>query len=129
MATDTLSNEPGTLRDARAASSAAFATALEPVRRKFIDTIEERILAIEGLRQDIGRNRDVDASVRAVAGIAHKLSGVSATLGFARVGALAATAESMLSAEGSRLTAADRWALAADQVENLLDALESILDT
>ena len=123
-----MSDAPGSIHDARAASAAALATALEPVRRRFIDTIEERILAIEGLRQDVTHNRDVDASVRAVASIAHKLSGVSATLGFARVGALAATVERMLDAEGSRLTPAGRWALAAVQVENLLEAMEAILD-
>ncbi len=117
---------PGTR--AATAASAALAAALEPVRRRFIDTLETRILAVEGLRQDILRNRDADACMREVARIAHQLSGVSATLGFARVGLLAAKVERLLTSEPGRIASSDRWRAAEQPVEELLAALEAILD-
>ncbi|NUB44826.1 Hpt domain-containing protein [Fertoebacter nigrum] len=106
----------------------AYLAALEPVRRRFIETTEARILEIEALRLDVEAGRDAEAAARQIARIAHKISGVAATLGFAQVGALAAQVERLLDAGHSGGTAKDRWARAKPQVESLLDALEAVLD-
>lgn len=103
--------------------------ALEPVRRQFRLVTAARILEIEALRGSIMARDKVDISVARVARLAHMMSGTAATLGFARLGSLAARLELRLDPVTQPQSAIERWAAAQDDLDDLLDAMEAVLDS
>jgi len=64
---------------------------LEPARAMFRGLIVERIMALEAYRKLVQHGESPQDELARIAGIAHKISGVAATLGFFRTGQLAAT--------------------------------------
>lgn len=98
------------------------------VRRKFRDTIDERIVFFETARRDIEVGRNPPGVLRAMAEEAHRISGVAATLGFPALGTAAARLESEILAGMSRGSMPPTFALAIlPLTEELLDLLEGAL--
>jgi HPt (histidine-containing phosphotransfer) domain-containing protein len=102
---------------------------LAPARDRFRALIVARILSFETLRQQAASGENVRQALTGISDLAHKISGVSATLGFASLGALAATVERSI-AEGRQNHAQPAQCFAAIDplLERLLDEMEDQID-
>lgn len=106
-----------------------FLAALEPARARFRGMIVQRILAFEDLRKGVEQGHDAVGALANIAGLAHKISGVGATLGFVQAGDLATALERIIiEGRSRRATPYDIWADAEPGLDALLDALEALLD-
>ncbi|MGB8623477.1 MAG: Hpt domain-containing protein [Paracoccaceae bacterium] len=102
---------------------ALSAPGLTRARARFQDTLAQRILALESLRQDIRAGRDAPGALHEIAKEAHKFSGVAATLGHEDVGRLASDVDRLIG-EGMSL------GLSADEtLEQLNPLLDMLLDS
>jgi HPt (histidine-containing phosphotransfer) domain-containing protein len=102
---------------------------LAPARARFRELIVARVLSFESLRQQAASGEDARQALTGISDLAHKISGTSATLGFARLGALAATVERSI-AEGRRkhVPPAQVLAVVDPLLESLLDEMEVQID-
>lgn len=104
-------------------------TELKPVRDRFRSLLAERILALEALRRRAANDDDPGPALENIADIAHKISGVGATLGFRRVGELAGILDRSLSELRKKPASyVDFRSEIAQQLEALLVELEALLD-
>ena len=83
---------PGNV-DPTGAARNTVPAALMPARARFCNLIVQRILAFEAFRVNSATDADPRPASAAIAALAHKIAGVGETLGFSRVGQLAATLE------------------------------------
>ncbi|MGV8953352.1 MAG: Hpt domain-containing protein, partial [Cypionkella sp.] len=89
----------------------------------------ERILAFEGFRQQAEHPETAQAAFLGIRDLAHKISGVAATLGFAEAGSFAQTVEqSVIQSLARKLPDAETLAQIDAPLESLLQALEALLD-
>ena len=115
---------------AQSASPAADA-ALVAVRNRFVDTIPARLVRFETFKQMLqSGEQDPVQVLAAIADLAHKITGVAETLGFSEIGRLANAVDRRIS-KGSNTpaTCARLWQEVAAPLEQLLDEMESHLDT
>lgn len=113
----------------QAAGDDGLLAALEPARARFRGLIVERVLAFEEFRRGVEREGGAANALANIAGLAHKIAGVGATLGFASVGALAAAVERCVVDGHARCAAPhDIWIGVEPRLDALLDALEALLD-
>ena len=124
---------PGRLSGGGAAAvgppPAALDPVLEPARTRFRGLILHRVLAFESLRTQAARGDHPVRALTAISDLAHKISGVGATLGFAQIGTLAAAVEHSI-AHG-RAARCDPMRLHAETdplLEALLIEMEALLD-
>ena len=112
-------------QEAEQALAAAFARA----RTLFASRIEEQIIRIEQCRLDLASGRAPDRALGEIEAHAHKISGVAETVGYPRVGELAAQVEALIG-QGRRAGLSEIAILGEieQELENLLDALEAALD-
>ena len=101
---------------------------LAAARQRFVSLAEARVLAIEAIRQDIGRGTALADGLAQIAAIAHQVAGVAATLGYAELGTRAGRIDRMFKAADARQQADAVWLQAQPELEALLDALEAVLD-
>jgi HPt (histidine-containing phosphotransfer) domain-containing protein len=102
---------------------------LAAVRARFRDLIVQRVLEFERLKKLIEAAPGNAPALREVAALAHKISGVAATLGFAQAGDLAAALDTaIMRRQAAGVAAAAIWQDAAPMLETLLDALEEAID-
>jgi len=101
---------------------------LAAARQRFINLAEARVLAIEAIRQDLGRGTAIAGGLAQIAAIAHQVAGVAATLGYADLGSRAGRIDRMFKAVDAHQPAEAIWRQAQPELEALLDALEAVLD-
>lgn len=102
---------------------------LSSARQRFRDLIVDRVLALESLRKNINTAPDPLQMMRGVSALAHKISGVAATLGFQHTGDLAAELERRLGSSTLHgLPVSETWLAAEPVLDELLDELEDLLD-
>jgi|GEM_PF-1568474 len=101
---------------------------LAAARQRFINLAEVRVLAIEAIRQDLGRGTATADALAQVAAIAHQVAGVAATLGYADLGSRAGRIDRMFKAVDAHQSPEAIWQQAQPELEALLDALEAVLD-
>lgn len=102
---------------------------LEVAHARFLGLIVQRLLEFEAYAADLRANKHPSQSLMQVSALSHKISGVSETLGFVRVGRLSEELEQMI--EQGRLVnlnAAVLWHNAEPALELLMDAMEDLLD-
>lgn len=109
--------------------SEALDDALHPARQRFLSLILPRVVAFETYRQQAENKEATKESLTAISDLAHKISGVSATLGFPYLGQLAAMVERAVT-EGRGCFADPQQHLAAvdPHLEALLVEMEARLD-
>lgn len=102
--------------------------ALVGIRKRFCDMAVDRILAFESMKMAIEANRQPEHALDEIANLAHKITGVAATLGYPQAGQLAAEVEQTVRAGTSSGTSAHQtWTNVEPILEALLDELESLL--
>lgn len=102
---------------------------LAPARARFRSLTIERILAFEGFRQQAEHPETAQAAFLGIRDLAHKISGVAATLGFAKAGDYAQTVEqTVIKALARKLPDAETLARIDAPLESLLQTLEALLD-
>ena len=102
---------------------------LEPARILFSGLILDRILAFEAFRKQAASAGNPGPALVKVANLAHKISGVGATLGFGKAGALAADLERAILGQPARRADPAHFAATFEPLlEALLIELESLLD-
>lgn len=102
--------------------SGDLAALLAPIRARFFDGLELRIIRLETASVKLaGTPSDVEA-LQVVRHECHKMAGVAPTLGFERAGALARSIDEALSTNS---TFAPKT---AQTLEHLLNELEALLD-
>ncbi|WP_426034238.1 hypothetical protein [Cypionkella sp. TWP1-2-1b2] len=115
---------------AAAGSGANDMTAvLEPARAMFRGLIVERIMALEAYRKLVQHGENPQDEMAKIADIAHKISGVGATLGFFRTGQLAGVLDRAITENLSKCADLEYFRLIVDpMLEALLVEVESLLD-
>ncbi|GLS86016.1 hypothetical protein GCM10010873_09900 [Cypionkella aquatica] len=110
-------------------ADADLSQALGLAQAMFVELIVERIMAFEAYRKLASLSDQPQLEMAKIADIAHKISGVGATLGFGKAGALAAELDRAISDNPARLANPDYLKQVVDpRLEALLDELESLLD-
>lgn len=116
-------------QDARAKEIKGIGAGLEPARLLFRDLIFDRILAFEAFRKQAASGGNPGPALVNIANLAHKISGVGATLGFGKAGELAGVLEcSILGQPTKRTDPAYFSATVEPLLEDLLVEMESLLD-
>lgn len=111
-------------------SPAPMPDLLAGVRARFCATIIDRVLSFESLRKNISSSDNPSQEAQGISALAHKIAGVAGTLGYQHIGNLSADLERKLT-EGARsgVPISETWKTAEPVLEELLDELESLLDT
>lgn len=105
----------------------AIPSALLPVRSRFLALIVPRVLEFEAFRRQINEGGEATAALAGIGALAHKISGVAATLGFHQVGQLAAQVDRrIVGGRGAPLPPV--WREVEPQLEALMDAMEALPD-
>ncbi|MGV6810839.1 MAG: Hpt domain-containing protein [Brevirhabdus sp.] len=76
-----------------AAGAADVNSAISKIREKFLQGLEDRANLIEGLVGELGSPETAEQISKEIRAHAHKLHGLAGTVGFPRIGALAAQLE------------------------------------
>lgn len=100
-------------------------TQVAQIRHRFLERLTDRCLDMEMLANSIDRTGVDIATVMAIRQHAHKIAGVAATLGFDRLGALAAETDACM----ARIDGQTDWTAARPLLESLLLEIESVLET
>lgn len=101
-----------------------------PIRRRFIETIDDRIAMFEAMKMHLPDQPSAGEALSAIAAEAHKIAGVAETLGFGDVGRAALATEAAIAPfQARRMATADAWRAAQPHLETLLDALEALVET
>jgi HPt (histidine-containing phosphotransfer) domain-containing protein len=102
---------------------------LEPARIKFRGLILDRILAFEAFCKEAAEGDSAQRALTDIADLAHKISGVGATLGFDQVGGIAGALERCIRQEQVGLAGREHFSNElAVLLESLLVAMEDLLD-
>jgi len=100
------------------------------LRERFRETVVERVIFFEAMKARIDAGQSPVSALLDIANLAHKITGVAATLGFSRSGEYAAALERRIRAgleSGAPIAAI--WRDVLPILDCLLDELESLLDT
>jgi len=103
------------------------------VRAGFLDTLDERILDLEGLKAMVIKGQKRGEALQAIANKAHRIRGVAGTLGFAALGALAGQVDDAFSAfcdaeSRSHQQLRAFWKDGGPLLESMLDEMERLMD-
>ncbi|WP_372838362.1 Hpt domain-containing protein [Phaeovulum sp.] len=109
--------------------SSQLETQLTQLRGRFLATVVERILMFEAKIRDLEADSNSAAALQEISNLAHKITGVAATFGFPKIGALAADVEHKIGeGRASGISAQESWRDTSPILEKLLDEMEAILD-
>lgn len=108
-------------------------SAVETIRRKFIEELDERILDMEALKQMVVNGDRSQDALEEIIRRAHKIRGVAATLGLEGLGEAAGKLEDCYmelfqSSRSHVMSFAESWSVIASLVEALLDEMERALE-
>ncbi len=102
---------------------------LVEIQARFRAMIVDRILMFEALKRAIEVNQQPAQALGAISDLAHKISGVAATLGYPHAGQLAAEIEQAIhDGNVAARSAHQTWNCIQPDLEALMDELESLLD-
>lgn len=102
---------------------------LGPARDRFRTLIVARILAFEAFRKPDASGLSVRQALTGISDLAHKIAGVGATLGFAKLGADASALERAITgAQRDNAPPARTFAAIEPLLEKLLDEMEGQID-
>lgn len=102
---------------------------LEPASAMFRGLIVERIMALEAYRKLVQHGENPQDQMAKIAGIAHKIAGVGATLGFFKTGQLAGALDRAITENAAKCADLEYFRLVVDPIlEALLVEMESLLD-
>ena len=106
----------------------SLAQTLQLVRRKFIDSLFDRILFFETVTVEYAQTGDHEKALRDISWAAHKITGIAGTLGFEDIGEQARHIEQAI---GLGVKAPNPYTMSsvAPILETFLDNLEVILDS
>ena len=103
--------------------------ALKPARAVFLGLVIERIMAFEAFRKLVEHGENPRAEMTKIADIAHKISGVAATLGFMRTGQLAAALDRAITENPTKSADPEHFRHVVNPLlEALLVEMEALLD-
>lgn len=107
--------------------------AIEPVRRKFIDELDDKILDLEALRKMVVNGDRAQEALSEIISRAHKIRGVAGSFGLTELGDAARHIEESYmelfqSSNHDGATFAENWSILAPQLEALLDQMELALE-
>lgn len=107
--------------------------AIEPVRRKFIAELDDKILDLEALKKMVVDGDREQEALSEIVRRAHKLRGVAGSFGFDALGDAARHLEESYidlfeSSNQHEATFAQNWSLLAPQLEALLDQMELAME-
>jgi HPt (histidine-containing phosphotransfer) domain-containing protein len=101
---------------------------LARLREKFLASLVERVLAFEEMKRVLRSDRNSATALQTIYDLAHKISGVAATLGFADVGALSSEMEHRISGGRAKANSVDDiFCDTLPVLEDLLDEMERLL--
>lgn len=108
--------------------------AIEPVRRKFIAELDDKILDLEALKKMVENGDREQDALSEIVSRAHKLRGVAGSFGFTALGDAAQQLEESYtdlfqSSSQPEATFEQNWSLLAPRLEALLDQMELALET
>jgi chemotaxis protein histidine kinase CheA len=106
----------------------SLAQTLQLVRRKFIDSLFDRILFFETVTVEYAQTGDHEKALRDISWEAHKITGIAGTLGFEDIGDQARNIEQVIGL-GVKAPNPDTMRSVALILETFLDNLEVILDS
>ncbi len=96
---------------------------------RFRAMIVDRILVFEAMKNAIEANHQPAQALGKIADLAHKISGVAATLGYPYTGQLAAEVEQAVrDGDVAARSTHQTWSCMQPNLEALMDELESLLD-
>lgn len=106
----------------------AVSERLGGLRTKFVDSLYDRVIEIEGLLVHVRADRTPETALHAISARAHKLAGVAPTLGFDALGVQARQVEQAIDALIAQ--GCPRAALAGTVrlIDGFLDLLEVTID-
>ncbi len=104
------------------------------VRAGFVETLDERILDLEGLKAMVIKGQRRGEALQAIANQAHRIRGVAGTLGFESLGTLAgkvdeAYAEFCSAPSRSHEELVAFWRANSPALESMLDEMERLMDS
>jgi len=103
---------------------------LSLLRSKFLATVVERILMFEEMIHNLEVDQDSAVALQNISNLSHKITGVAATFGFPKIGALAAEVEhKIVEDRAGAISTRDSWRDTSPILEKLLDEMESLLDS
>jgi len=107
--------------------------AIEPLRRKFIDELDGKILDMEALKKMVIDGDRGQEALSEIVSRAHKLRGVAGSFGLNALGdAARGFEESYLdlfqSSDRHETAFAEKWTILAPRLEALMDQMELALD-
>ena len=103
---------------------------IEAARSKYLDMIIERILLFEAYAADLRAEKRETAALDGISALSHKISGVSETLGFPRIGDIASDLEVLIENGRAANSAPSKiWTKAEPVMEDLLVSLEALLES
>lgn len=109
-------------------TSDAMAKTIASVRRRFVATLEDRLLQLEHLKCQLSCTDQRSASLKTLQSEAHKIAGVAATIGYKDIGQRASETENQIDiALAGNLAEIDMSETVA-VIEDFLDAVEDALD-
>lgn len=108
--------------------SDAMANTIASVRRRFVLTLEDRLLQLEHLKCQLSSADKRSASLEMVQSEAHKIAGIAATIGFSNIGQRAIETENQIGATLARNVSEIDISDTVAVIDGFLDALESALD-
>lgn len=104
--------------------------ALVPMRTKFVGQMLSRLGQLEALRCAVNDGREPLPSMAEIGQIAHRMSGVAETLGFARIGRLSMEVDMQVAAAlSTQGQVSQSWRSVEPLLEDLLDEMEANLDS
>lgn len=112
----------------RGASEPAMDATLQKIRLRFIETVLERLLKFEELKQIFNSDPENITPLSELGALAHKIAGVAETLGFGDIGRLAASIDSEITRRlNSGVPAIAVWQMVEAQLEEMLEKMEGLL--
>ncbi|SHG79667.1 Hpt domain-containing protein [Marivita hallyeonensis] len=104
--------------------AAELSMRLASIRKDFLDRLVERRARIAALVNDIDQTAPTPEAAEGIRHNAHKIAGVAATLGFPRLGELAAALDASLVAHADQID----WEPTRDLTNELLAEIEVVLN-
>lgn len=107
--------------------------AVEQIRRRFVEELDDRILDLEALKRMIINGERRQEALAEIVSRAHKIRGVAGTLGLNELGEAAGRLEDSYvglfqSARAHPASFEERWSMLAPYLETLLDHMEYALE-
>lgn len=110
------------------AASVRVTSAVDALRRKFIDGLDDRLLQFEAVLADMRQGRDKRQGLREIAALCHKIAGIAPSFGFERIGQQARQIEMAIDRHVATMAPDLLLGKVVPVLETFLDRLEALID-